>query len=457
MTRLLIANDCPEHLVGLNAPMLEALGRWGLRLLWHVRDDDVLVLPIAPDPGHLEYIAKLTRTRFESLRVVVPPAGRFGSGTLAGRLVGEATVEAVRDALAGRVVDSVVPLCPDAAVVGLARALGCEDAVAGAEFARQGGGVLANSKAVFRAVAAGAGVPLPTGTVTTDPYEAVEILAEMLLRDRVSVMAKRDFDQGCCGNEVLNASPGIEPIGGRRGLVLSDRAAIQGYVDENWSWLTGGGLQGRVVLERYYPNSTAVFAEFTITDRGAAFAGHGEMLAAPMADGQVVPPVHLSADAVAAVTDGSRRLAEAVFAMGYRGNLSADAIVTPAGDVFFTEYNGRITGSTHVYAVLGERVLAPGALRKRVLLERRGWVAPSFQGGVDALERAGLAIDRETNVGIALTGTFIPTRKVVSYTVVAEDLPAALALEKRMHEISPRAARPPVVASSSTTSNASAE
>jgi hypothetical protein len=104
----------------------------------------------------------------------------------------------------------------------------------------------------------------------------------------------------------------------------------------------------------------------------------------------------------------------------------------------FTEYNGRITGSTHLYATVGARILGKEWVQKRVLLDRRGWTAPSFQAAVDMLKNAGLAFNHETHTGIVLTGTFFPTRKVISYTVVAQDLTSAIQLEKQLHEVSPR-------------------
>lgn len=449
MTRLLIASDCAEQLVGINSAIRRALGWWAQRILWHVRDDDILVLPAEPDPGHLSYIAELTGTRYDSLRVVVPPPGRFGAENLtADRLANAELHRSLKEALAGRPVDAVLPLCADTAVAALARSLGVEDRLPGAAFASQGGGALVNSKAVFRAVAAGAGVPIPAGAVTSDPQDAEELLAEMLLGQGVSVIAKKEFDQACNGNEVLSRVPGVEPLGARRGLVLPDRAAVKAYVTDSWSWLTNDGHH-QVVLERYFPGSVAVFAEFEIGDRGIDFSGQGEMIAVPIPDGQVIPPVGLDPTALAQIVDGGRRLSQAVHAMGYRGNLSADAIVTADGTTLFTEYNGRITGSTHIYATVGARVVGPVAMRHRVLRERRGWSTTSFQAAVDKLEASGLGFDRETRTGVVLTGSFVPTRKVVSYTVVAEDLAGAARLEEQLDKVSPRlATRAPVVSSS---------
>ncbi|XYH97091.1 peptide ligase PGM1-related protein [Sorangium sp. So ce1128] len=438
MTRLLVANDVPEQLVGAIPAMREALGWWAQRLIWHMQDDDILVLPTEPDASCLKYVAKITGTRHESLRVVVPPAGRAGAHNLsADRLADPGFRAAVRDALGGRRLDAVLPLCPDASVVALARSLGAEGAVPGAAFASQSGGALANSKAVFRAVAAGAGVPVPEGSVVGDPLDAEDTIAEFLGRG-VPVIVKKEYAQGCNGNELLSPVAGVKPIGARRGLVLEGRTAIKRYVTESWDWLTNGERH-KVVVERYHPGSRAVFAEYVLTDQGVELAGQGELVAAPMPDGQVLPAVGLAPVALAQLVDATRRLCEAVHALGYRGTLGPDAIVTPDGEILFTEYNGRITGSTHIYATVGARVVGKEAMRRRILLERQGWTAPSFQVAVDRLFESGLAYNPATEVGIVLVSAFNPVYKVISYCIVAEDLPAALELEERLDKVSPRA------------------
>ncbi len=437
MPRLLVANDCPEQVFGSNVEFSEGLAVWAQRLLWQVENDDIVVLPVAPDAGYLEYITHLKDVRHESVRIIVAPKGSAGNLS-ADRIMNVALSNAVKEALDGRHLESVLPLTPDAAVVGLARSLGSESGVPGSAFASQGGGDLANSKVVFRAIAAGNNVPIPVGAVINDFEMAQAILSDMILVQGLAVIVKKDFGQGCRGNEVLSPLDGVVPNGGRRGYVLADRLAINTYLKENWDWLTNRGHHSFVV-ERYFPGSMAIFAEFNITDDGVQFAGLGEMLAVPIADGQVIPPVGLSPTTVAEIVDGGHQLSSALRATGYRGTLSADAIVTPDAKVLFSEYNGRITGSTHIYSIIGARIVGKEWMQKRVLLERRGWKAPSFQAAVDMLNNSGLAFDPKTRSGVVLTGTFIPTRKVISYTVVAEDLAAAIRLEEKLHQVSPRA------------------
>lgn len=436
MSRLLIANDCPAQMVGAAPGFSEGLAIWSLRILWYMEAGDILVLPLEPDLGHVDYIAELKGIQPNQIQIVVAPAGAFAHLS-PDRMTHPALYEAIRLALRGRLLTTVLPLTPDASVSALAHALGASCQLPGASFAQQGGGILANSKVSFRAIAAGAHVPIPEGTVANSPEEASQVLHAFLLTQGVPAIIKKEFGQGCRGNEVLTPVMGIESNGGRSCLVLSDRGAIETYIENQWAWLSNAGQHG-VVIEQYFPGSAAIFVEFSLTETGVTFAGLGEMLARPIADGQVIPPVGLSPTTIAKLVTGGYRLSAAMHAIGYRGMLSADAIVTPCAQVLFNEYNGRITGSTHIYAIVGDHIVGKAAMQHRVLLERRGWSAPSFQTAVDNLKRSGLAYNPVTQTGVILTGTFIPTRKVISYTVVATDLDAALHLEGALHEVSPR-------------------
>lgn len=437
MPRLLIANDCHEQVVGQQADFSQNLAIWALRACWYIKNDDIVILPAEPTPGYIPYIADLIGVDYASLRIIVAPPGSTHHLCL-DRLQNAELCSAIKEALAGRSIDAIIPLMPDAAVTGLARLLNAEHCLSGAGFAGQGGGVLANSKAIFRAIAAGCNIPIPTGLVTKNLKEAENGIHDLLFNQQVPVIVKKEFSQGCKGNEVLSSTAGLIPNGGRRGLRLVDRAAIQSYLEENWNWLTNDG-QHHLVIERYFPKSRAIFAEFTLNDEGVAFAGIGEMLAVPIADGQVIPPVGLSNTTTAEIVDSGARLCAALHAIGYRGIVSADAIVSADNTVYFSEYNGRVTGSTHIYATIGARIVGKEAMSKRVLLERRGWTAPSFQAAVDRLRNSGLAYHSQTQKGVILSGIYYPIPKVISYTIVAEDLTDALSIEEKLHQVSPRA------------------
>ncbi|MFF3917327.1 peptide ligase PGM1-related protein [Streptomyces sp. NPDC001852] len=420
-TRVLIGNDFSEDVRDDRG----WTGWWVQRIAWFARPGDILVLPVHPEEAFLEYVTSLTRVPRESLRVVVPPAHDGSQGTLSpSRLADPEFVEALEEAVGGREVTHFSALWPDVAVARLARALGVQSAMPGHGFVDQAGGVMVNSKSAFRTIAGGIGLPVPEGAVCTGPEVAEQAITELLPGGPVVV--KHDFLSGGRGNEVLTSGESFRAIGARRVVRVSGRADVRSYVRERWAWLTAGG-KGRPIVERYARDSSAFFAEFLLGDDGVELLGDGELLSAPYAVGQIMPSQGLEPNVMEKIVAGGRRLAHALRAIGYRGVLSPDAIVTPDREVLFTEYNGRVTGSTHIYGRIGHRVVGGSFGKDRVILERvwpEGWTTPSFTAAHRALTDAGVAYDPATRTGVVLTNAFDGSGGVM-YCVVAGSLAAA--------------------------------
>jgi hypothetical protein len=252
---------------------------------------------------------------------------------------------------------------------------------------------------------------------------ALELIGGLLDQGQ-PVILKHEFRAGGRGNEILSPVPGVLPVGAQRVVVIDGRTALEEYLAGRWDWLTSHG-QTQFVAERYHPGSTAVFAEFAITDDDVRLAGQGEMVSAPLAAAEIIPAPSLSERELADLVEGARRMCEALHAMGYRGMLSADAIVTAEHEVLFTEYNGRITGSTHIYGVIGERLIGDDYARTRVLLEREGWPVPSLGEAMTALRDAGLAFDPRSRTGVVLVMPYNPSNGSIRYCAAAADLAAA--------------------------------
>ncbi|MFI0737422.1 peptide ligase PGM1-related protein [Streptomyces sp. NPDC021100] len=425
MTALLIGNNRAAEMAGVpdgTPDERRRAARGAQRLLWWARDGDVLLLPEAPDDAFADHVTGLTGTRRASLTVVtagLPPTGALP----------DAAVAAVRAALAGRTVDRVMPVYADTCVTDLVRRLGAERALPGWAFHAQGGSALVNSKAAFRAVAAGTGTPVATGTVAGTPDAAGAAAAELLAAGHSAVL-KAAFHSGGLGNEVLTTDPAVRPLGAHRAVVLPGPDAAREYTARHWSGLSSGGRHP-VVVERYHPESVPVYAEFEIGDAGVVLSGHGEMLMDPMLDGETVPAA-LPPDLLDRLVGGGRRLCEAYHALGYRGTLSADAIVTPAGELLFTEANGRLTGSSHLHSVLAARLVGEPLRSRRVFLEQGAWRVPSFGAALAALERSGLAFDPATRTGVVLVGDRVPVDGTVVPCVIAPDRPAAHAVRRSL-------------------------
>jgi hypothetical protein len=437
MTRLLIGNCFTDELAGdpvlLPPDHLQTAAASAQLLVWLAEDDDVLVLPEPPDPDLVEYVTGVTGTRASTLRVLVPPPGAAGTELLTADRLADPGFRAELQGVVDDTVDTVFGLTPDASVVALARSLGLAHAVAGSGFVGQGGGMFVNSKALFRMVAAGAGVPLPAGAVCTNPQDAEE--AVMTLLDQgMPVMLKRDYACGGLGNELLTAAPGVRPVGAGRLVEVTDRGSVRAYLADRWDWLSNG-RRYFVVVEQYVPDSRGIFVEFDITDDGAVFAEHGEMLSDPVAYAQVIPSPGLPDRALADLVAAGARLCESLRVLGYRGFFCADAIVTPTGEVLFTEYNGRVTGSTHIYRVVGRKIVGPDYGADRVLVEYTGWPVPSFREAAERLAGAGLAYDPATRTGAVLVKAYNRANGTVRYCAVAPDLAAADLLRAQVDDL----------------------
>ncbi|MEU4895152.1 peptide ligase PGM1-related protein [Streptomyces sp. NPDC044780] len=437
--RILIGNDFSEDVRTDRG----WTGWWVQRLVWFAEPGDILVLPVRPEEAFVEYVTSLTGTPPDSLTIVVPPAHAGSEGTLSpGRLADPRFARMLDEAIGEREVTQVSALWPDTAVARLARTLGATGATPGHGFIDQAGGVMVNSKSAFRTIAAGAGVPLPPGAVGISREAAEESVWELLTGGPVVV--KHDFLSGGRGNEILTRGELFRPIGARRVVRVSSREEVRSYLGQQWEWLTAGG-RGRPVVERYVRDSSAFFVEFLVTDDGVRLTGHGELLSAPYAVGQIMPSQGLEPEVLERIVDGGRRLAQALHAIGYRGILGPDTIVTPERDVLFTEYNGRVTGSTHIYGRIGALVVGEGFGRDRVILERvwpEGWSTPSFPATREALEKAGLGYDPVTRTGVVLTNAFDGTNGVM-YCVVAEDLTAAWARDRALEPLFAAGSRQP--------------
>ncbi|WP_441247700.1 peptide ligase PGM1-related protein [Kitasatospora sp. McL0602] len=433
MARVLIGNDWDGNLGGHS----EGAVWWVNHFVWFARDHDVLVLPEVPEESFLRYVTEHTGVDRRTLSIVVPPAaGSSTSGMLTPDQVADPRLATeVLAALGGRPPTELVPLWPDVSVAVLAEQLGALPALAGHTFISQRGGAVVSSKAVFRAAAGGAGAPLSPGAVCADARAAEEAVTKLIEQGH-SVMVKLEYGAGGAGNEVLSPVAGMRPVGARRTVHLTDRAAVRDYLAANWHWLTDGGAH-LVVVERYFNDSRAYYAEFHIEDDAIVFGGIGELMHAPRYVNELTPP-GLDADLQAELIEGGRKVCAPLHAMGYRGWLSADAIITPDRQVLFTEWNGRITSSTHSYHVLGEVVVGPGYDKDRVLLTNvwpRGWATPSFEAMRAAVAGAGLAYDPATRTGVLIVSGYDAVRQGATYCTVAPDLDEAWEVNQQLGEL----------------------
>ncbi|MPY57501.1 preATP grasp domain-containing protein [Streptomyces spongiae] len=439
MPTLIVSNQRTEEMVGdlelLDPDYRRYVGNQAQRMAWCLREGDILVLPMPADEEFLRYVADSLGIERDSVRVIVPPAGRVGEGLLSrDRLTDEGFLAELREAVAAQGTDRVLPFHFDSTVAELTRMLGLDRVTPGFGFLDQSGGRLLNSKSTFRALAGGVHAPVPEGGVFSAREEAEAFLWEGLLSQGHPAILKQDFHVAGFGNEIVSPVPGVDPLGARRTVVTEDREELVKYLTDRWDWLTDGG-RNRVVIERYVPESVPIYAEVRVEEHGVEFTGHGEMRMKPVLNGLIVPAPSAELPAFPGFLDAVRLLCEPIHAVGYRGIVSVDAIVTPDQDILINEFNCRTGGSTHIHRI-GERVVGADYFEERVLVELRRCTFPPFATAVEALRTHGLAYDPATRTGVLVTvDDGSPTGGFGEYVVVAEDADGVRELELAVGEL----------------------
>lgn len=435
MAVLHLANTFTEDIFGDLGSIPEgarrSAGCGAHRLVWFLGEGDVCVFGVLPEDSYVDYVTALTGVRRSSLRLLAPPPGALGADLLSpDRLAAEEFRAELREIVQAHGVDALSPVCSDTAAASLAEAVGLATAMPGYAFSRQGGNTVVNSKAVFRATGAGVGTPMAPGVVAATRADASAFIENELSAGH-PVIVKLDHHAGGLGNEVIARRAGFSLIGARELIVAEDRGAVEDYLRARWDRLTGG-RRDPVVLERYYPDSVPLYIEFVVTDDGVELLGHGQMMMEPTYAGAVTPAPGLTATELAELEAGGRLLGEAVRALGYRGVFTPDAFLTPDRGLLFSEINGRISGVTHLHTAVGRAFGGPDSIKDRVLLERGGLAVPSFDAAVKTLERTGLGVNRTSRTGVVLIFDTSRVDGSVRYCVVAEDIDAAYATERRL-------------------------
>ncbi|GAA4539557.1 preATP grasp domain-containing protein [Amycolatopsis samaneae] len=438
MPSLLIGNQYTEQMVGELESLPEGIRRVGGntagRLLWAARPGDIVVVPQPLNPELHRYVFELLNIAPDSVQVVVPPPGRFGTDVLsADRLLGSDFREQLKEHVKAANTGQVTPFYFDSTIAELAGELGIGASTRGFSFVDQNGASLLNSKSVFRAIAAGIGAPLADGSVVTDKNEATARIWSFLDTGRC-VIVKQDFHVGGFGNEILGTGPDIQAIGASRVVPVGSWEELREHVDRHWHHYTNNG-RNKVIVEHYSPDSVPLYAEAEVTDSGTAILNSGEMRMAPVFDGFVIPGKETTPAQRAEFLEAVTLLCEPVRAMGYRGLINIDGIVTPEGNTLLTEFNGRLGGSTHLHEI-GSRLLGPGYAGRRVIATRNHWPAPSFGEALERLRTHDIAFDHDTGSGVVITCDHSRLERAVEYCVIADDVAHSEKLEQLMADSS---------------------
>lgn len=428
--RLLIGSDGPASL-GQQADVRA----WTQRLLWFADQGDALVLMDAPDPVFVEHVTRLTGVDHSKLRFHVMPSRWTGGNFDAWSLLDKE----FRDALAADAVAAteVVALWPSPEVGWLVKSLEIEHKLPGAGFWREGGGVLANSKALFRALAAGAGVPVPLGGVCRSAEDAFR-LSGHLLREGHAFIVKRSYGGGGAGNEIVYTEHlSISHAGHASAEAIEATPKnLLAYWERRWPWASCDGAHP-VVVEAFVPNARTLYVEVMCGNDGVGPGKIGEL---KFKDGRIAseifPAQQVSGAVMIQLYGEGNRLAQAYWAAGYRGFLSLDSVATLGGRVLFTEANARFTGSTHLYEQIARRVARISDPPDRVVVQSLtppSWHLQNLGEFIETLSTHKLTFEPALRRGLlAVTPVVNGTGQLV-LAAVAEDEAAAVDLIDTAH------------------------
>ncbi|MGH3868397.1 MAG: hypothetical protein ACRDQ4_20200 [Pseudonocardiaceae bacterium] len=399
--RILVGNDLESD--GVQRPPDTNLKRsaFSNRILYFARPGDVLVLPAEPDEAFVGFVLGFLGLRTDDVVLRVAPPGRFNRAFL--------DPLCVDDALAGlditaAEVSEVFVLWPNPDIAAMAARMGWEDKYPGHRLIAGGGGAFVNSKAAFRAIGNGIGVSLPEGRVCHQRDEAALVLSQLLHAHGGAVL-KQDLNAAGAGNRVVVAGDEVPSPAqsGHRGVdTLPERPSvddIERCLARNWAWASSGDRRS-VVIEQYVPDAETAYFEFFLGDTvsdpkvGRLLYSKGRLIREDTASVEVFPR-HLR--------DEAQVIAETYHGLGYRGYLSADAVLTSGDQGYWTEVNARVTGSTHLYGVLKVIASRHSSGQERRVTQFQaptGWLISSTADFLDLAKAAGVLYDPAVGSGV---------------------------------------------------------
>ncbi|MFE5541039.1 peptide ligase PGM1-related protein [Streptomyces sp. NPDC056519] len=103
-------------------------------------------------------------------------------------------------------------------------------------------------------------------------------------------------------------------------------------------------------------------------------------------------------------------------------------ILTPAGEMFFSEFSGGLGGTTHLH-LIGSRFLGPDYGTSHTMLTRNSGEVPSLEAARAHLLALGLAFDPATGSGVLVTYDRTRRSGTLECCAVADTPEAAPAME----------------------------
>lgn len=232
----------------------------------------------------------------------------------------------------------------------------------GDDFALQRGPDLLNRKSHFRQLATSVALPLPHGSVATDPnglFKAVTSLKSETGR----VIVKLDNGAGGVGNVILTSNKS-DPLPGARDTRWVSWPSFD--PEALWSEMTTASCK-TLVVESYHLARSLFYLEYTIQDDASiAFVNSGSIRLRKSADRSeraliwtgLELPSDLEEEQLLAAQAHAYRFVALARDLGYRGMINIDAIFAQDGRLLFNEANGRWGGGSVLHNI-AVRLLVP--------------------------------------------------------------------------------------------------
>jgi len=272
------------------------------------------------------------------------------------------------------------------------------------------------SKSGSRKVASRAGVPRTDGAENLFSLAAVAAaISGIRLRrpDVEAVVVKLDNGFSGIGNAILEVDGLADPLPASRTIFCA--------ADESWgTYSTKVAAEGAIVEELLrVPGLRSPSVQLRIAPGGAfeVLSTHDQILGGPENQVYVGCRFPASVDYRAAIVAEAMRVGEVMAAEGVIGSFGIDFLVTPSGDVYLSEINLRMGGTTHPYwmarlaggatydPVDGELVAGDGhrlCYTATDNLKLPGLVGSKPADVIALVEETGLAFDPSSGTGVTL-------------------------------------------------------